>query len=159
MLVKVQSNRTILYTNLAASRGLTIRHLVGYWHGALVALVVLYVNTFLVCRCDCKLDDKNEARWGCMWWRWDREQIVTISLQWRHDGCDGVSNHQLYDCLHNRLYRRRSKKTSKLRVTGLCAGKSPVTGEFPAQMASNAENVSIWLRHHVARQIRHYILI
>ena len=36
------------------------------------------------------------------------------------------------------------KKTSKLRVTGLCAGKSPVTGEFPAQRASNAENVSIW---------------
>ena len=35
-----------------------------------------------------------------------------------------------------------------LRVTGLCAGNSPVTGEFPAQMASNAENVSIWWRHH-----------
>ena len=35
--------------------------------------------------------------------------------------------------------RRRSKKTSKRRVTGLCAGNSPVTGEFPAQMASNAE--------------------
>ena len=40
------------------------------------------------------------------------------------------------------------KKTSKLRVTGLCAGNSPGTGEFPAQMASNAENVSIWWRHH-----------
>ena len=38
---------------------------------------------------------------------------------------------------------------SKLRVTGLCAGNSPVTGEFPAQMASNAENISIWWRHHV----------
>ena len=36
----------------------------------------------------------------------------------------------------------------KLRVTGLCAGNSPVTGEFPAQSASNAENVSIWWRHH-----------
>ena len=41
-----------------------------------------------------------------------------------------------------------SEKTSKLRVTGLCVGKSPETGEFPAQMASNAENVSIWWRHH-----------
>ena len=39
-------------------------------------------------------------------------------------------------------------ETSKLRVTGLCVGNSPGTGEFPAQMASNAENVSIWLRHH-----------
>ena len=35
-----------------------------------------------------------------------------------------------------------------LRATGLCAGNSPGTGEFPAQMASNAENVSIWWRHH-----------
>ena len=34
-------------------------------------------------------------------------------------------------------------KTSKLRVTGLCEGNSLVTGEFPAQMASNAENISI----------------
>ena len=47
------------------------------------------------------------------------------------------------------IFRRRSKKTSKLRVTGLCVGNSPVTGEFPAQMASNAENVSSWWRHHV----------
>ena len=37
--------------------------------------------------------------------------------------------------------------SSKLRVTGLCAGNSPVTGEFPALMASNAENVSIWWRN------------
>ena len=42
----------------------------------------------------------------------------------------------------------RSKKTTKLRVTGICVGNSPVTGEFPAQMASSAENVSIWWRHH-----------
>ena len=40
------------------------------------------------------------------------------------------------------------RKISKLRVTGLCAGNSPEAGEFPAQMASNAENVSIWWRHH-----------
>ena len=61
---------------------------------------------------------------------------------------DSVSNHQPHDCLLNRLFSRRSKKISKLRVTGLCAGNSPGTGEFPAQMASNAENVSIWWRHH-----------
>ena len=28
--------------------------------------------------------------------------------------------------------------------------ESPVTGEFPAQRANNAENVSIWWRHHVS---------
>ena len=66
-----------------------------------------------------------------------------ISSEWRHNGCDGVSNHQPHHCLLNRLFRRRSKKTSKLRVTGLCAGNSPVTGEFPAPMASNADDVII----------------
>ena len=45
--------------------------------------------------------------------------------------------------IYSTVYSGRSKKTSKLRVTGLCAGNSPVTGEFPAQMASNAENLSI----------------
>ena len=61
------------------------------------------------------------------------------SLKWRHNGHDSVSNHQPHDCLLNRLFSRRSKKISKLRVTGLCAGNSPETGEFPAQMVSNAE--------------------
>ena len=75
---------------------------------------------------------------------------LTLPLLWRHNGHHGVSNHQLHDCLLNRLFRRRSKQTSKLRVTGLCVGNSPVNGEFPAQMASNAENVSIWWRHHVS---------
>ena len=50
--------------------------------------------------------------------------------------------------LLNRLFRHRSKKTSKLHVTGLWARNSPLTGEFPAQKDSNAENVSIWWRHH-----------
>ena len=57
-----------------------------------------------------------------------RELIKTLScyvfwalipLQWRHNGRDSVSNHQPLDCLLNRLFRRRSKKTSKIRVTGL----------------------------------------
>ena len=66
-----------------------------------------------------------------------REDGVTQkALRWRHNVRDSVSNHQPHDCLLNRLFRRRSKKTSKLRVTGLCAGNSPGTGEFPAQMAS-----------------------
>ena len=73
-----------------------------------------------------------------------------IALQWRHNGRDGVSNRQSQDC----LLRRRSRivysgvdqeedtKTPKLGVTGLCEGNSPVTGEFPTQMASNVENGS-----------------
>ena len=50
------------------------------------------------------------------------------------------------------LFRRRSKTTSKFRVTGLCGGNSPVTGDFPAPRANNAENVSIWWRHHVSQE-------
>ena len=57
----------------------------------------------------------------------------THALQWRLNERDGVSNHQPHDCLLNGLFRRKSKKTSKLRVTGLCAGNLPVTGEFPTQ--------------------------
>ena len=64
---------------------------------------------------------------------------IIKSSQWRHNGCDSVSNHQPHDCLLNRLFRRRSKKTSKLRVTGLGMRNSPGTGEFPAQMACNAK--------------------
>ena len=71
------------------------------------------------------------------------------TLLWRQNGYDGVSNHQPHQCLINRSFGRRSNKTSKLRVTGLCVGNSPGTGEFPAQMASNAENLSIAWRHHV----------
>ena len=82
-------------------------------------------------------------------------------LRWRHNGPDCVSNHQPHDCLLNRLFQHRSKKTSKLRVTGLCAGNSPGTGEFPApgtgefpaQRASYVENVSIWWRHHATRHL------
>ena len=72
------------------------------------------------------------------------------TLQWRYYECDGVWNHRRLDCLLNRLFRRRTKKTSKPRVTGLCEGNPPVTvtGGFPSQSASNAENVSIWWRHH-----------
>ena len=86
-------------------------------------------------------------------WYWDMCLKCHVydcisSLHWRHNDRGCVSDHQPHDCLLGRLFRQRSKKTSKLRVTGLCAGNSPATGEFPAQRASNAENVSIWWRHH-----------
>ena len=53
-------------------------------------------------------DFSQECNW--QWWS---------TLHGRHDGRDSVSNHQPHDCLHNRLFRRRSNNTSKLRVTGL----------------------------------------
>ena len=105
-----------------------------------------------------------------IWWtKWNVQPLPCIShghlhqthmlhgspLQWRHNDYDGVSNHQPHGCFLKHLFRRRSNKTSKLRVTGLCAGNSPVTGEFPAQRASNAENVSIWWRHHAQTENSH----
>ena len=73
--------------------------------------------------------------------------LVSI-LEWRHNGHVSVPSHHPHHCLLNRLFGCRSTKTSKLHVTGLCVGNSPGTGEFPTQMASKAENVSIWWRHH-----------
>ena len=54
-------------------------------------------------------------------YRWS----VAVALRWRHNDHDGVSNHQPRGWLLNRLFTRRSKKTSKLRVTGLCTENSP----------------------------------
>ena len=73
---------------------------------------------------------------------------TTGPLQWRHKERDGVSNQRRLGCLHNCLYRRRSKKTARFGVTGFCKGNPPVTGGFPSQRTSNAENVFDWWRHH-----------
>ena len=91
-------------------------------------------------------------------WLWTNAYPVqwcmhVAPLQWHHNGRDSVSNHQPHDCLLNRLFSRRSKKTSKLRVTGLCEVNSPGTGEFPAQMASYEEDFSIWWRHHDSEEM------
>ena len=107
----------------------TISHCLGLGHETMVCAVCLFVF---------------------LWW--ERRLHGHLSLQWRHNGRDSVSNHQPHDCLLNRLFRRRSKKTSKLRVT-VCAGNLPGTGEFPAQMASNAENVFIWWRRHDSDEV------
>ena len=56
---------------------------------------------------------------------------ITHTLHIRHNGHDGVSNHQPFDGLLNRLFGSKSKKTSKLCVTGLCVANALVTDEFP----------------------------
>ena len=82
-----------------------------------------------------------------------------IPLQWRHNGRNGVSNHQPRDYLFIRWFGHRSKKTPKLRVTGLCAGNSPVNGEFLAQRPSNAENLSIGWRHRDSTNLAWYYMV
>ena len=90
---------------------------------------------------------------------WEQSDVVSATLWWRHNGHNGVSNHQPHDCLPNRLFRRRSKKTSKLCITGLCVGNSVVPGEFPTQKASNAESVSLWCHHHELFSIFYSIIL
>ena len=75
-------------------------------------------------------------------------RMRSLPLQWRHNGCDSVSNHQPHDCLLNRLFRRSSKKTSKPRVTGLCAGHRGIS-------RTNGQLRGIcfhWWRHHAEKQ-------
>ena len=76
-------------------------------------------------------------------WAWSCRHYGDVMI-----GAMVSSNHQPHECLLNHLFRRRSKKTSRLHVTGFCEGNSPVVCEFPPQRASNAENASIWWRHH-----------
>ena len=52
-----------------------------------------------------------------------------------------------FTIVYSTVFSGADQRKSKLRITDLCAGNSPVIGEFPAQMASNAENVTIWWRH------------
>ena len=100
---------------------------------------------------NCKVEQNLSTQkwhWKLQFRWWTIRHVHDESLPWRHNGHDCVSNHQPHDYLFSRLIRHRSKKTSKLRVIGPCVGNSPMTGEFPTQMASNAENVSIWWHHH-----------
>ena len=79
------------------------------------------------------------------------------TLHWRHNDHDSVSNHQPHGCLLNRLFRRRSKKTSKLCVTGLCAGNSPGPvnsphkGPVTRKMFPFDDVIMIFLVLHIAR--------
>ena len=72
-----------------------------------------------------------------------------ISLHWRHNDHDGVSNHQPHCLFTQPFIQTQIKENIKApRHWPLC-GEFTGTGEFPAQKASYAENVSIWWRHHV----------
>ena len=70
-------------------------------------------------------------------------QSPPSTLQWRHNEHDAWR-------LFTRWFRRRSKKTSKLHVTRLCEGNSPVAGEFSAhkgpvmQKTFPFDNVIMW---------------
>ena len=87
----------------------------------LFGILCIYIYAFYILQC--------VACWIIMYsyvlcqkWRIKHVQSIDVTLQWRHNGRDSVSNHQPLDCLLNGLFRHRSKKTSKLRVTGFGRG-------------------------------------
>ena len=118
-------------------------HLLSVWK------IILDKNMYVI-------QNSSNLSWWITTWKFVREltseatKSSNVPFQWRDNQRDGASNHRCLDCLLNRLFRRRSKKTSKLRDTGLCDANSPVTGEFPPQRARNAENVPIRWRNHLA---------
>ena len=78
------------------------------------------------------------------------QNVFAHKLHWRQNGCDASQITSL-TIVYSTVYSGTDqRKKSKLWITGLCARNSPVTGEFPAQMASNTENVSIWWCHHAS---------
>ena len=116
--------RLLLKAARSETPSVTVMFIGDYFAGShLLELMTRYLhlgwdspNTYIpkICTCVCC----SVFCWYC---------IVPLLL--RHNGRDGVSNHRPHHCLLNRLFRRRSKKTSKLHVTGLCAGNSPVNSQ------------------------------
>ena len=72
--------------------------------------------------------------------------IPSTTLHWRHNDHDGASNHQPLGCLFNRLYRRRSKKTSKFRVTGTQPGSlhTAVQRKYTQPCSLFSRGTAVW---------------
>ena len=87
------------------------------WYAQWIAESIYHVDEIFAT--DCAWSGKDDETFR------DTIRCPIRPLRWRHNDHAGVSNHQPHGCLLNRLFRHRSKKTSKLRVTGLCAGNSP----------------------------------
>ena len=78
-------------------------------------------------------------------------------LQWRHNKRDGVLNHRCIDCLLNPLFERRSKKTSKLRVTSLCEGDPPDKGPLTRKKMLPFDDVIITCRCHQWLTVQYHL--
>ena len=74
--------------------------------------------------------------------------VAYVALRWRHNGRDWHLKSPASRLFTQPFIQTQIKENIKALCHWLCAGNSSGTGEFPARMASNAENVSIWWRHH-----------
>ena len=119
-----------------------------FQNGPLHANTQIELHQKLVLIFDIDYFSRALLRKNYIWISFQSTYYITVKSQWARWRLKSL----------NCLFRHKSKKISKLRVTGLCEGNSPVTGEFPAQMASNAENASIWWRHRAVQwSIQQYV--
>ena len=114
------------------------------WQAIFVVLEKLHSNTcFIVTQW---LNNAYMHRGTALSLHWP--ESVMITLHWRHNEPDGVSNHQPRDCLLNCLFRCRRKHQSSASLAFVRRiHRGPV--DSPHKKASNAENISIWWRHNV----------
>ena len=75
-------------------------------------------------------------------------EIRIYRLQWRHNERDGVSNHQPHHCLLRRLFKAQLKENIKAPRHWTLWGEFTDDRWIPRTKDSDAENVSIWWRHH-----------
>ena len=145
-----------------------------------VSFNALCTSAWQLCPCSCPSDTIcNGVMWRCLWrmlisevghFSCKNNHITHVNvIEFRHrcawlwfnfssrthynDVIMSVPNYQLFT---QPFIQVQIKETSKLCVTGLCWGNSAVTGEVPVQRASNAENASIWWRHHARDWIPHF---
>ena len=85
---------------------------------------------------------QNHTTFGC----WE----IHFPLQWRYNGHDDVSNQHCLDCslFTQTFVQAQIKENTKAMRHRTLWGEFTGSGEFPSQMDSNAENFSIWWRHH-----------
>ena len=118
----------------------------------------LLFHLFTNINCICEFHVPRQNLYGlCIWYSFTNARIFRVEVGSKQ------SVHHSYRVFHysdvimrtmaspsftQLLFQTQMKGKPKLRITGLCAGNSPVTGEFPAQKACNAENISFWWRHH-----------
>ena len=105
-------------------------------------------------------DGHREAIARLMWCWWyhrsdaDKTRVNLMLVVWhifRRNTCRSQLSWQVYNILNYNdvIMGPMASHITIVYSVGLSAGNSPGTGEFPAQMVSDSEDVSIWWHHHV----------
>ena len=118
----------------------------GQWRGALVcSLICAWINGWVSNReaGDFRTKDGLYSQ---------TSELIYTSLQWRHNGRDGVSNHQRLDCFLSRLFRRRSKKHQSSASLAFVRGihRWPVNSPHKGPVTRNMfpfDDVIMWSDH------------